>query len=498
MIQIGKRTFKFRPYDWQMKAIEECERRNYYALFADMGTGKTCCAINILRDKYFKSKKLLNTLIVSPVATLYNWKDEVLKSSWIKENDIVLLANGTGAKKTKQFEDAVIDRVTNKLVHPKIVIVNYETLVASSSLMSAIIEWGPTCLVLDEAHYIKNPSAQRSKKMFALAQLAKYRFVLTGTPILNSVADIFQVYKILDLGLTFGKNYHVFKNKYMKDENIFMRGKTQKYFPKWVTNADTIDELQEKIYRNAVRVMKSECLDLPPLIKKTIYVDLSPEQAKYYKEMKRDFICFVKEKMKNKEIHGAVVAQLAVTKALRLMQIVTGYLPLDSGEEIEIAKNPRLEKVKELLEELSGQHKIILWCSFKKNYEQLSRICNELKLKHVFITGEQNAKEKQNSIVEFDKDPDTRVVIANRRAGGLGINLIRASYAINYSRNFSLGEEEQSEARNYRGGSEIHEQIIKIDLCAKGTIDEDCLEALRGKKDLSVKIIDLVNKMEEK
>lgn len=92
----------------------------------------------------------------------------------------------------------------------------------------------------------------------------------------------------------------------------------------------------------------------------------------------------------------------------------------------------------------------------------------------------------------FNNDDKCRVIIANRRAGGIGVNLVAASYSIVYSRNFSLGDELQSEARNHRGGSQIHERITKIDLFAKETIDEHILDALNAKEDISKKVIDFV------
>jgi non-specific serine/threonine protein kinase len=179
-----------------------------------------------------------------------------------------------------------------------------------------------------------------------------------------------------------------------------------------------------------------------------------------------------------------------LTKGLRLQQIVSGFVKTDTGEEILIKDNPRLKAVEELLAELTPNHKVILWCSFIKDYEQLADVCKKLKIKHCFITGGMSARRKQESITKFRKDHGTRVIIANRGAGGIGINLVEASYSIIYSRNFSLAEELQSEARNHRGGSEIHERITKIDLCARGTYDERTLEALENKQNISDAIID--------
>ena len=133
---------------------------------------------------------------------------------------------------------------------------------------------------------------------------------------------------------------------------------------------------------------------------------------------------------------------------------------------------------------------VILWCAFKYDYEQLSKICKELEYEHVFITGGMSLEDKQEAIRTFSGEENCPVVIANRRAGGIGINLVEASHSIVYSRNFSLGDELQSEARNHRGGSEMHDKIIKIDIVARGTIDELVLEALSNKQKLSDRIVD--------
>ena len=221
----------------------------------------------------------------------------------------------------------------------------------------------------------------------------------------------------------------------------------------------------------------------------TTPVDLSKEQALMYKQMQQEFITFVKDQQdacKSK----AVVANLALTKALRLQQIVSGFVMTEEGKEIEIEDNPRLKLTEEIVQSLIPEHKVIIWCSFKNNYAQLGRMLKRLKIGHVFITGEMSLAQKQEAMNDFRTDKGVRVVVANRRAGGIGINLVEASYSIIFSRNFSLGEEKQSEARNHRGGSQVHKRITKIDLVARGTIDELVADALNNKQKLSTRIID--------
>jgi SNF2 family DNA or RNA helicase len=113
-----------------------------------------------------------------------------------------------------------------------------------------------------------------------------------------------------------------------------------------------------------------------------------------------------------------------------------------------------------------------------------------MKIPHVFITGDMTMPEKKEAMDEFRKNDAVRVVITNRKAAGIGINLVEASYSIVFSRNFSLEDELQSEARNYRGGSQIHKSITKIDLVTKNTIDEVVLAALQSKKNISDAVID--------
>ena len=110
---------------------------------------------------------------------------------------------------------------------------------------------------------------------------------------------------------------------------------------------------------------------------------------------------------------------------------------------------------------------------------------------YVFLTGAQNGEEKQQSIDRFQQRPDVKVIVANRASGGVGINLTAARYSIVYSRHYSLANELQSEARNYRGGSQIHTNIVKIDLFTPETVDAQVLDALSKKQKISDVILDI-------
>lgn len=459
-------------WDHQKLAVEKAKTVNDLALFFEAGTGKTRATIEILREIYNHEKRLVPTLIFCPVVVVSNWRAEFLRYSKVSDKKLVLLT-GTGDKRVKTYLAADPN---------SIFITNYEA-VQMSKLYHAIVDKKPQVVILDESHRVKNPQGQRTKLVWQICDNAQRRFLLSGTPILNSQMDIFAQFRALDRGETFGANFWSFRAQYFYDKNAGMP--RQSYFPNWVARADTSDRLRERLIAKSISVKKSDCLDLPPLVRKEIEVALTTQQERLYKEMKRDFIAFLEDK--------ACVAQLALTKALRLQQIVSGFIKTDDGKEHSFEKNPRQEALLGLLEDLAPNHKVIVWAVFKENYKQIVDVCERLGIKYVQLTGETSATARTEAIESFTKDDGVRVFISNPGAGGIGINLVEASYSIFYSRSFSLEHDLQAEARNYRGGSEQHLKITRIDLVARDTIDEIILKALANKQDIASKILDLKN-----
>jgi SNF2 family DNA or RNA helicase len=299
---------------------------------------------------------------------------------------------------------------------------------------------------------------------------------------------VFGIFRVIDLGKTFGINKFIYQSKYLIDKNA---RNPHVNFPNWIDNPATYEELTSKIYSKSLRKLKSECLDLPDLIKLVRLADWGSVQKKTYDNLKKEFLAFIDTQKANGEPES-VTASLAIVKALRMLQVASGFVMLDSGE-IHEFETPKLDLVEELLEEIviENKQKCILWAAYKHNYKMLAKVCDKLKLKYVFITGEQSTNEKRESELAFQKG-DAQVMIANMASGGVGVNLTAASHSIVYSRSFSLAHSLQSEARNHRSGSEIHEKIVKIDLAIKGSLDEMVMLALNNKTQISREILDLI------
>ena len=459
----------------QTAALEKIQRlerlkENGFGLFMSPGTGKTRVMVEQLRYLYNKERYHLRTLIICPPVVVKQWREEILKYSKIIPQKIVCLS-GSGKKRHETFMGHIgADPM-------KIFITNYETLLMPD-MFEAFVGWGPTIIILDESHRIKNHAAKRTRQALRLSKLAKYKYILTGSPVLNSIEDIFPQIAFINPEI-FPQNFFAFRHTYMYDKNRNMP--KHKYFPDWKPKPDAEVAIQRKIADVTFKAKKEDCLTLPPFVRQRVEVEMSEKQAKAYEQMKRQFITFVNEE--------AVVAELAITKTLRMRQILSGFAKTDSDKCLPFQDNPRLEALSQLVEDIAPSEKIIIWAEFRENYNQIAGAVQKLGFNYKLLVGEQSQKEKEEAIFCFRSDGDVRVLISNPGAGGIGVNLVEASHMIYYSRSPNLEHDIQSEARAYRGGSERHVSVTRWDLVCPDTLDDVILEALKNKQVLGDVIV---------
>jgi SNF2 family DNA or RNA helicase len=470
-------TNKIALWSHQKEGVERATKLGYFGFLYDPGTGKSAASVHTIRHFMNTEKKLLPTLILCPPIVVDNWKKEILMHSKIPEASIHCLT-GSGSKRAE---------ILKKTERRGVFITNYEALLMEPVFKELLILFseGNGILICDEIHRCKDTSAKRTKKAIQLADIAKYRLGLTGTPILNNLMDVFSQCRIIDRGKHFGDNFFSFRARYFYDKNRGMP--RDRYFPDWRPIPNAESQIKEVLSSFTMTAKKEECIDLPPLVKKKINVPLSSEQKRLYDSMKRDLIATITAPDGQLK---ASVADLAIVKALRLQQIVSGILRVendDGVESIRLKDNPRKDALKELLADIAPNHKVLVWSVFKDNYTDIRDTCESLGLRYVELHGD--TKNKPEVIKNFNEDPEIRVCIGHPYAGGIGANFTASSYSIYYTRNFSLEQRLQSEARNYRGGSNIHEKITHIDLVATGTIDELVLKSLETKQELSDKVL---------
>lgn len=494
--------FKTQPRDHQTRTFELAKDLPGWGCFWSVGSGKSYMAILFLRWKYNLAGKILPTIIITPPRPVPGWKKQWLTHTHIKDKQVIPLV-GTGKQRIKLFKEATAK--TDELVF----ITNYESLLMPE-LFKLFKEWGPRAIVADESHRIKNYAAQRSKKLDELANpycfttkklLPKpYTYILSGSPILTSPMDLFMQFKILDGGKTFGWNFFAFRARYFRDRNAGMP--KYKYFPQWEImtkekdNFDALGEIQSKMALLSNYIEKKDCLDLPPELDEVIEVGMSRDQERAYREMKNDLITFYKSR--------ACTASLAITKALRLMQIVSGYVAVETPGEVErklldFEDSPRIEAFKEWLEEMleCGQS-VLVWAVFKHNYKALGKAIDEvfakMKVNYSWVEchGDISSAKQNAALQKFQNDPECRVFMGHPKSGGIGVNeLMKAGVDLVYSRDFSLESYIQSRGRNHRDGTREmgHSQIIHYNMITTGTIDELAHNKLVNKQDMSDKLL---------
>lgn len=454
-------------WDHQKIAKERASKLNYFALFFEQGCGKTRTLIEILRDKIALEGRPLKTLIICPPIVIHNWLEELQAFGDFKSNELLALI-GSGEERLKLLEAAPSHAI---------VVCNYQTLLMPP-VLKALKKRGMDVLVLDESHKIKSYNSKTSKKVLSLGEDAKYRYCLSGTPVLNSYFDIYPQAAILDDGRSLGSTFFAFRHRFFVDKNA---GRPKNcYFPNWVPREGAEKEIKEAVAPFSMRVFKEDCLDLPPLIRQKVYVDMDPIQARVYKDLDQHMVAALGEQM--------IVSDMAVTNIMRMQQVVSGFGTDSIGRTFKF-ENPRLDALIEVIENIDPKAKIIVWAVFRQNYYSIKERLDREKILYEEVTGEVPQSVRQAKINTWKDDERIRVLVANQSAAGIGINLTEASYSIYFSRDYSLANDLQSEARNYRAGSERHEKVTRIDLVTPGTIDEVILQALAAKGNLGATIL---------
>lgn len=459
----------------QKKGASQIAIRDYFALFFEIGTGKTATTIAGLDLRYPKSWP--RVLIICPLTVTHNWRREI--GNWSGLPVRAFVVEGTAVACIKILDQAMKHGPENVAV-----IINYEKCI-NAAIYSMLKQYKAQCLIVDESHYCKTPTSRRTKLVTALADQIPSRYLLTGTPILQSAMDIWSQYRILDRGNAFGANFFAFRSRFFEDANSAWSG-NPKYFPRWRPRAASNEELNKMIYEHAMRAVKDECLDLPPLVEERIEVPLSTEQLRMYKAMERDFLAFVETAQGPK----AIVARQAMTKAIRLLQIVCGHVTDDEGQIIELKGVPRVQALADVLESLPPNKKCVIWASFIPEYQVIRNVCVGLNLECVEYHGQLADAARKRGLEAFKTDPKVRIMIANPASAGTGLDGLQvAPYAVYYSRTFNLAHDFQSEGRTYRGGSEIHDKVTRIDIVTPGSIDEKVMAALSAKEDVAEAIL---------
>jgi SNF2 family DNA or RNA helicase len=330
-------------------------------------------------------------------------------------------------------------------------------------------------MAIDESTTIKNPGAIRTKTIIGLGSNVKYKRILTGSPVTKSPLDLFTQCAFLDPWLLDHQSYYSFKTRYAITKQINVSGRMVQI----VVGYRNLPELSEKIKPFSHRVLKDDCLDLPPKTYMKRTIQLTEEQNKVYKQMKEIALATLNGKL--------TTTHNVITQLMRLHQITCGHFKSDDGQTQKIANN-RLDELMDVLSEMEG--KAVIWAHYRYDIESIvEAITKEYGEKSVVTYYGDTSTEDRQKAIKLIQDPksEVRFIVGTPQTGGYGITLTGASTMIYYSNGYDLEKRQQSEARIDRIGQE--KPMTYIDIIAEGTVDEKIVKALRTKVDIATQIM---------
>ena len=467
--------FKTEPYQHQRDAFDNSWNRRFYALFMEMGTGKSKVTIDTIAA-LFEAKEIDTVLVVAPKGVFDNWvKQEIPRHlpDRIERSVVRWQPNFTNKFKDELRKIAV--PAEREAGHLNVLVMNTEAFSTDKGTNVAMkyLRNNPcSFVVVDESTTIKNKGAVRTKNLIKVGKEAKYRRILTGSPISKSPMDLFTQCAFLDDNALGFNSYYSFQARYA----VVRRRTLGAHSFQEITGYQRLDELGNKLDDFSLRVLKKDCLDLPDKVYTKREIPLTPEQKKVYRQM-QEFALAMLEK-------GELsTTQSVLTQIMRLQQICCGFLQPDEGDIQEI-KNSRIEELLNVAEETQG--KVIIWATW--SYD-IRRIEDALRKRYgndsvASYYGETDQDDRQ-TIVERFQDPssDLRFFVGQPRTGGYGITLTEANTVVYFSNSYDLEIRLQSEDRAHRIGQQ--KSVTYIDFVCPDTIDEKILQALRDKINLA-------------
>lgn len=486
---------------YQEAALICADRTSGFCLFMEQGTGKTPIVITrVCNDAVKTPDRAHRTLIVCPNNVRQNWANEFERFSTCEIKTQVL--RGGLVKRTDLFLTALTSANGAEGV---VVICSYGSLVNTPVLLG--IDWD--LAVLDESHFIKNPRTKRFRDgAVKLRDKSEKRMVLTGTAVNNGPFDLWAQLEFLGEGESGFTSYEAFRNFY----GVFDNRSKRDDFEQRLVGLQNLPFLKEKLAQKSFIISKREALpDLPDKVHDTFEVEMTKEQREAYNNLAAHLALEIEAELETSENKQLTVNNI-LTKLLRLAQITSGFIAWDPVVDVEtgdvlrerivepILPNPKIEGLLELIQDKPKSSKTIIWACFKEDVRAIRTALQDAGHGVVEFTGSTSDKDRLEAERAFNWDADTRFLVGNPAAGGVGLNLLgyppghenvetNCDHVIYYSQNWSATARSQSEDRAHRRGT--RQNVRYTDLCIPETIDEEIRTRVLNKIANAMEIQDL-------
>lgn len=439
------RNYQKTGFKW-FKTLSAC---GFGGILADeMGLGKTLQAIAFITSE--KGGKL-PSIVVTPTSLVYNWKDEIDKFSPELKVLIIIGSKQQREESMKKIEEYDVVLTSYPLIRNDID--NYE-------------KFKFKYCFLDEAQQIKNPSSINAKSVKRIK--AENHFALTGTPMENSLTELWSIFDFIMPGYLL--NHSKFLKKY---ESPIIKDKNKK----------ALQELNRRIQPFIMRRLKKDVIkELPPKIEHKILIEMTDEQKKVYSSYlintKRQIESTIKEK-------GFKSSKIEILSLLtRLRQICCNPASFIENYEGESGK---IVVLKDILEEsINNKHRILVFSQFTTVLKNIGEMLQKNNINYMYLDGQTKVEERLELVNDFNKGA-AEVFLISLKAGGTGLNLTGADVVIHFDPWWNPAVEEQASDRAHRIGQKKTVEVIK--LISRGTIEEKIYDLQQKKKDIISNII---------
>ncbi len=486
-------VFKTEPYGHQLTAFEATRNAREKACFWEMGLGKSWLIINTAAWQYTRGA-VDALLVVAPAGVHRNWINLEIPKHLPDDVPRLCVTWRSGKMASSAAREALNDLLMFDGL--TILAMNIQATItkAGRTYVERFLAKRRVLMVIDESIIIKSPGASQTKTVLALGRRAAVRRICSGAPITQGPLDLYSQFAFLRPGILGYTSFLAFKHAFAEWEEGY-NGRTGRTYPilKGYRNQDKLLALCAPY---TLRATKEECLDLPPKVYERRSFELAPEQRGLYDRLRDEFVA---------ELSGLerVTVAHALTRILRLQQVTSGYWPEryegvvcagcggagcarcdDLGYGLSVLPlrrlpNPRLDALRELLDELPPERQAIIWCRFRFDCNEITVALGDDAVRYDGATGDDV---RATSIERFQKGL-ARWFVGTPRAGGRGLTLTAASVVIFYSHDYSFEIRAQAEDRAHRIGQT--QSVTYVDLTAEDTVDERLLEVVADKRELA-------------
>jgi hypothetical protein len=498
--------------DYQKVALLVSMMTNAYALFMEQGTGKTPIVVNRSclegTKKRIKKEGMHRALIICPQQVRLNWEREYVRFATVPGKTCVL--RGSKLNKVRSLVDIVADE---KDCAWSAAILSIDS-VGSIWENLKLIKWD--LVVIDESHKIKNSKTNRFKNVMKIDDLrAKSKMVLTGTPITNTVFDLWSQWEWLAKGFSGFSTYENFRSFHGRWETVLEGGSAVQK----LAGFKNVPLIQERLARSSFLLRKVDAgLNLPDKVYDIYEVAMNKAQAKIYEQTATKLAVEIDEILASSEDMNLTVEHI-LTKLIRLAQICSGHVKLDDdidnkgdavkGRVIQISdKNPKIEALVNLIKEdweNDINSKCIVWACFIEDLRAISEKLDKEGLNHVgyhsAIKDGYRVKDSAAAEDVINFDDSCRILLANPASAGVGQNYLGydvnnpdksnmyVNHHIYFSCNWSAVDRIQSEDRSHRRGTRTNLRIT--DLVVPYTIDQEIRDRVTLKREMAMTIQDI-------